>query len=180
MRQFLTEIAVTSTAYVVASLLVFELLMPLQTLAVPHYVGTGSLLFLPHGVRVLAAWLLGWRAIPALLPGVIFVFAWQAGAGFLTPSRGAAILFAVSVAPITFHVLKAIGYDLFPSPSRMPCWPCILGVGALTSVLISTLTNTVFGSGMTDYMAYFIGDVAGLFFLMLGLLYFFRMTYGRA
>ncbi|MEY8839445.1 hypothetical protein AB9K41_10495, partial [Cribrihabitans sp. XS_ASV171] len=149
-------------------------------MAVPKYAGHGSLLFLPHGVRVLAAWLLGWRAIPALLPGVVIVFAWQAGATFLTPSRGAAMLFAVSIAPATFYLLKAAGWNLFPAAGRMPCWPCILGVGALTSVLIAGLTNTVFRSGFDDFMAYFIGDIAGLFFLMLGMLYAFRLAYGHA
>ncbi|MCL6284478.1 hypothetical protein M3P21_13165 [Ruegeria sp. 2012CJ41-6] len=180
LRARLSEALVASTAYFVAYLVTFQILMPLQNAFFPAYPSQASLLFLPHGVRVLSAWLLGWRAIPALLPGVFLVFLHAGGLNVFMPSRLAAIAIAVTVVPVVFYALKAAGWDLFPRADKDPCWTCIMGVGVVTSLLISGLTNMVFGSATAEYIAFLIGDVAGLFFLMLGLLYFFRFFGNRS
>lgn len=172
------ETTVVSGAYFATVLLTFELVLPLQSLVFPEYPSRASLLFLPHGVRVLAAWLLGWRAIPALLPGVIATFFYVGGMDILLPSRLFAIAIAVGVVPACFHLLRAIGLDLFPSTGRLPCWLCVMGVGIATSLIIASLTNLAFGSDPVEAVAYLIGDVSGLFFGMLALLYVFR-GFGR-
>ncbi|RBW53874.1 hypothetical protein DS906_16990 [Ruegeria sp. A3M17] len=161
-------------AYIVASFLTFEVLMPLQNVFFPEYPSRASLLFLPHGVRVLAAWLLGWRAIFALLPGVFAVFAFLGGADVFLPSRLLAITIAVTTVPGVFYLLKWAGWDLFPRPDRKPCWLCVMGVGVITSFLASAMTNMSFGSAGVEYIAFLIGDISGLFFLMLGLYFTFR------
>ncbi|CUH43225.1 hypothetical protein [Ruegeria atlantica] len=148
--------------------------MPLQNVFFPEYPSRASLLFLPHGVRVLAAWLLGWRAIFALLPGVFAVFAFLGGADVFLPSRLLAIVIAVTTVPTVFYLLKWAGWDLFPSPDRKPCWLCVMGVGVITSFLASAMTNMSFGSAGVEYIAFLIGDFSGLFFLMLGLYFAFR------
>lgn len=150
--------------------------MPLQNVFFPEYPSRASLLFLPHGVRVLSAWLLGWRAIPALLPGVFFVFWYVGGSDVLLPSRLLAITIAVTTVPAVFYLLKCAGWDLFPRADRKPCWSCIMGVGVITSFLVSMLTNMAFGSATAEYIAYLIGDISGLFFLMLGLYFAFRFA----
>jgi hypothetical protein len=166
-------------AYVAASFLTFQVLMPLQNVFFPAYPSYVSLLFLPHGVRVLSAWLLGWRAIFALLPGVAIVFALVGGWDVLLPSRLLAITIAVTTVPAVFYVCKALGWDLFPRVDRKPCWLCVMGVGIITSVLVSVLTNMAFGSATAEYIAYLIGDISGLFFLMLGLYFAFRFAERR-
>lgn len=153
--------------------------MPLQNMFFPEYPSRASLLFLPHGVRVLSAWLLGWRAIFALLPGVIAVFAILGGADLFLPSRLMAIAIAVTTVPAVFYLLKWMGWDLFPRADRKPCWICVMGVGVITSILVSGLTNMAFGSATVEYVAYLIGDISGLFFLMLGLYFAFRFADGR-
>ena len=168
------ETGVTSLSYLVAFFATFEVLMPVQTLFFPDFDSRASLLFLPHGVRVLAAWLLGWRSVLALLPGVVLVFVYVAGWGAFEPSRLAAMAIAVTVPAAIFHLLRLIGWDLFPAPHRRPCWPCIMVVGLVISLITSLLTNYAFGSAPKDYIAYLIGDVFGLFFLMLILMLIFR------
>ncbi len=153
--------------------------MPLQNMFFPEYPSHASLLFLPHGVRVLSAWLLGWRAIFALLPGVVIVFAMIGGWDVFLPSRLLAIAIAVTIVPAVFYACKAVGWDLFPRADRNPCWLCVMGVGILTSVLVSVLTNTAFGSTTVEYIAFLIGDISGLFFLMLGLHFAFRLVERR-
>lgn len=148
--------------------------MPLQNVFFPEYPSRASLLFLPHGVRVLAAWLLGWRAIVALLPGVFLVFTMVGGWDVFLPNRLLAIGIAVTTVPAVFYALKWMGWDLFPRADRKPCWLCIMGVGVLTSFLVSALTNMAFGSSTVEYIAFLIGDISGLFFLMLGLYFTFR------
>ena len=48
--------------------------------------------------------------------------------------------------------------------------------GVLSSVLLSVTTNMAFGSAPSEYIAFLIGDIFGLLFLMLGLFYAFRFT----
>lgn len=179
MRPIVIETLLASGAYLGAFLLTFEVIMPLQNAFFPEYPSRASLLFLPHGVRVLSAWLLGWRAIPALLPGVFLVFLYIGGTDAFLPSRMMAMAIAVTVAPAVFYLLRYLGWDLFPAPEKTPCWPCIMVVGVVTSFLMSSLTNLAFGSATVEYVAYLIGDVAGLFFLMLALLYSFRLFRSR-
>ncbi|WP_424832658.1 hypothetical protein [Ruegeria sp.] len=179
-RGWVTDTFFASLAYVVASLLTFEVLMPLQNVFFPEYPSHASLLFLPHGVRVLAAWLLGWRAIFALLPGVFLVFAMVGGWDVLLPSRLLAIVIAVTTVPAVFYACRWVGWDLFPHPNRQPCWSCVMGVGVITSVLVAILTNLAFGSATIEYFAYLIGDISGLFFLMLVLYFSFRFADRRA
>lgn len=174
MRTLVRETLIASSLYFVAFLVVFEVLTPLQSMFFPDFPSRASLLFLPHGIRVLTAWLLGWRAIPALLPGVFLVFFYVGGMDVFLPSRLAAIAIAVTVAPAAFMLLAFVGQDIRPQRGRSPCWPCVMGVGVVTSVLTAFLTNMAFGSATVEYIAYLIGDVFGLFFLMLGLLYVFR------
>jgi hypothetical protein len=179
-RKWASETFFASLAYVVVSILTFEVLMPLQNVFFPEYPSRASLLFLPHGVRVLTAWLLGWRAIFALLPGVFLVFAYLGGSDVFLPSRLMAIAIAVTTAPTIFYLLKWIGWDLFPRSDRQPCWSCIMGVGVITSILMSGLTNLAFGSATAEYVAFLIGDISGLFFLMLGVYFAFRFADRRA
>ncbi len=55
-----------------------------------------------------------------------------------------------------------------------------MGVGIVTSFLVSGLTNLAFGSAAAEYIAFLIGDISGLFFLMLGLYFGFRFIDKRS
>jgi hypothetical protein len=170
-----TETVTASLAYLTAFYMTFELLMPVQDAFFPEFSSHASLLFLPHGVRVLAAWLLGWRSVVALGPGVFLAFFSVAGLGVFTPSRLIAILIAVIVPAATFHAFKLVKWNLSPRSGQMPCWPCIMAAGIAISILSSLLTNYVLGSGPQDYLAYLVGDIIGLFVLMMMLMFFFRV-----
>ncbi len=173
------ETSVTSLLYLGAFFVTFNLLMPVQRLIFPQYLSIASLLFLPHGVRVLSGWLMGWRASVALLPGVFLAFFYVAGMQVFTLGRLLGVVIAVTVAPATFHLLKLLGWDMAPAPGRKPCWPCVMFAGILASLVGSGLTNLALGNGPVDYVAYLIGDVSGLFFLMLILMLAFRSQRGR-
>lgn len=177
--RFLTEVAITSLCYILASLVTFKVVAPIQDLFFPQFPSRASLLFLPHGVRVLAEWLLGWRAVPALAPGVFIVFAFLVGPTALEPSRLAAMAIAVTSAPLVFWVMSRLGWDASPHPDRMPCLACVMTAGVVSSIMIALLTNLVLGTGLEDFVAYFIGDFFGLLFLMMILMFVFRMMRRR-
>ena len=50
-------------AYVLASSVVTWLVAPIQPIFIPEVTLFAALIFPPHGVRVLSAWLFGWRSI---------------------------------------------------------------------------------------------------------------------
>lgn len=168
------ETLIVSVAYFAVFFLTFELLIPVQNAFFPAFPSHASLLFLPHGVRVLSAWLLGWRSVIALAPGVFLAFLSIAGTGTFEPSRLLAILIATTIPALVFQTLKLFRWDLSPQPDKRPCWSCVMAAGALISAISSALTNLAFGSAAPDYLAYLIGDFFGLFFLMLILMLIFR------
>ncbi len=174
------ETVVVSLAYVMAFFATFKLLMPVQDMFFPGLASHASLLFLPHGVRVLSAWLLGWRSVVALMPGVFVAFLIVAGTNAFEYSRLFSILVAVTVPAAVFQALKLMHLNLSPRSDKSPCWPCVMGVGILISAASSAFTNYALGSEAPDYFAYLIGDVSGLFFLMLILMFIFRIQRARA
>lgn len=176
---FLVESIVASASYVAASLITFKVIAPVQNLFFPQFPSHASLLFLPHGVRVVSAWLLGWRAVPALLPGVVLVFFFVGGMNILLPSRIAAIAIAVSIAPAVFDLAARTGWNVFPGAGRRTSWPGVMALGVVISLLNAVLTNFVLATGFQDFFAYLIGDVFGLFFMMLILMFAFRFLRQR-
>ncbi len=169
------ESMVVTSAYLISFFVTFQGVLRVQNAFFPEFPSHASLLFLPHGVRVLTAWLLGWRSVIALTPGVALSFYALVGFNAFTPSRLFAILVAVTIPALTFHALRRIGWDLFPKHDQTPCWPCVVAAGVIVSVLTACLTNLAFGSGWHDVIAYLIGDFFGLFFLMAILMFVFRM-----
>ena len=170
---------VASFLYLAAFFVAFRIVMPIQGFFFPEYASYASLLFLPHGVRVLSAWLMGWRSSIALFPGVFLAYAQVAGAHVWSVSRLSAVLITVTVAPMVFYILKLAGWDISPRPDRSPCWPCVMFAGVLASIVGAFLINLVLGNGPVDYFAYLIGDVFGLFFLMLVMMFTFRSLGSR-
>ncbi|MFV0513276.1 MAG: hypothetical protein ACK5MY_06535 [Jhaorihella sp.] len=172
--QILVETLAASGVFLLAFFATILIVSPVQHSFFPEFPSRASLLFLPHGVRVLAAWLLGWRAVPALLPGTLIGSAFVYGGDAFGPEQLVSSAIALTVGPVTFHALALVGRDIFPRPDRPPCWACVMAAGVAISILNGVLINAALGSGPVDYFAFLIGDVFGLFFLMLILMFVFR------
>lgn len=177
MRALAIETFTGSVAYILAFTLVVLLTGPMQS-ALITIPGTPnapdpSLLFLPHGVRILAAWLFKWRAVVILLPGAaIMHFAFLGSAGF----SGYALMplfVGVFVAPFTFELFKRLGWNLYAGTGA-PRWRGVMLVGFCASILNSLLTNYAYAASPSSYFGYLIGDFFGLFFAFLILLAVFR------
>ncbi len=173
MLEYSKETLVVSSVYVVSFFLTFNILAPIQSLFFSQFPSQAYLLFLPHGVRVLAAWLLGWNSIIAIAPGVLianllFMQAVPEAVSFPV------LMVNILAAPAVFQALYSFGWKIAPRSDRSPCWPCVMVAGFIISVVTASLMNLLFGSALEDYIAYMIGDFFGLFFLMLLLMLVFR------
>ena len=63
---FLTYLGLVAVQYLV--------IMPIETMMVERNVALVSLLYLPHAVRVLGAWMVGPKSVLALIPASICVY----------------------------------------------------------------------------------------------------------
>ena len=170
-------------AYVLCHGLTALLITPLQNQLFPDVTLFASLLYLPHGVRVLSAWLLGWRAFPPLCLGaaaseVLFT---PAEFGSITdPVLIASIAIGASSALVAFEVFRLVGRPLYAGRERRVDWRALLLVGVLASVLNSVGQAFVFSDRiLPDHMAsivatYAAGDLLGLVVTTLGLMMVFR------
>ena len=134
-----------------------------------------GLLFLPHGVRVLAFYFLGWRAIFYLLPSSYL---------FLTLSNHAGSELHI-MAPVVSMIACYLGYGvatLFPvlrNRAFTPdLWKFLIIAGATSSfangVALSILQHQ--GAEILSLMGYLIGDISGLIVCFLILMYAFRFA----
>lgn len=170
-------IIVVTAAYLGSFAATFGILMPLQRSVLPEFANFASLLFLPHGVRVLTAWLYGWRAIPLLTPGALTSHAYLYGTTGFSGSFFLAVLFGIAGAVVSFWLFARLGMDFRYNPSRSQpaAWREILLVGSFASVLNAAGTGFFFGHDLRSASAYFIGDTAGLIVAMLVLMLAFRV-----
>ncbi len=148
-----------SVLYIWAYFLTVDVVAPLQAAAFPHMVM--SVLFLPHGVRVLAAWLYGWRAVAYLLPGALLCNLHFAGEAAFSAPILAGTLASLVAAPIAFSLLHRLWPSVAIEPGRTRMLT-VLGTGLAASVLNLTALRLAFGLGPMEGAVIFAGDSAGL------------------
>lgn len=149
--------------------LVVYVLNPIQAIFLPEVTKFASLMFIPHGLRVMATVVMGAWAVPGLFLGALYsaVFIWG------IESLELAILISLissSVAWLTLEGLKAFRIDAFylSKKDRMPAFRTILLAGLICSFANSFLLGTVLElSGNIQRVTYTmaaiaIGDMVGL------------------
>lgn len=165
---------VITIAYIVAFALTSAIVTPLQNYLLTSIPNTISILFLPHGVRVLAAHYFGWRAILYLLPSAYFLYF------LLTHAQGldihpAAPFFSIIATYLGVKLISLIAH-VTPSDLSLSTWKWLLLGGVLAS-LLNGFAHGVLQSEFSlssQMLGYAIGDVAGQFALMICLIFYFR------
>ena len=180
---YLQKFLVVSLSYVLAHGLTAGLVTPLQSLVLPEITTFASLLYLPHGVRVLSAWLLGRCAFVPLSVGAFLSEALFTPAD-LASATDPVILVSIAVgaaaAPAAFEILRLFGHRLYAGRPLRIHWSQLLWVGVLASVINSVGQSIVFSESilpefsMTVVMAYAVGDLTGLVVTTLVLMMMFR------
>ncbi|KIC15516.1 hypothetical protein [Leisingera sp. ANG-DT] len=179
----LQSFAVITAAYVICHGLTAWVVTPVQGLFLPEVTVFASLVYLPHGVRVLAVWLLGWRAVLPLAAGAFLSELIFTDAG-VRQVMESVLLQSIAVSAVSafaaFEIARMFGWNLYAGQQRRIAWTSLLAVGALASLINSSGQSVVFsglifpGDQLPVMAVYAAGDLIGLAVCMLALTLIFR------
>ncbi|ETX12927.1 hypothetical protein OCH239_15215 [Roseivivax halodurans JCM 10272] len=166
----LVSIVLTAGFYVLAHAVTAGVVTPLQSYIFPEATVFASLLYLPHGVRVVSAWLFRWTALPGLILGAAlseWLFTDPATLQNLIPVIILSILIGAISAPLVFESLRQLGAPAYAKPGSPIDWRALYTVGIVSSLLNSVGQMFVFDSmvspagAMLILSIYTIGDIFG-------------------
>ena len=171
----LNEFAVIFISFVLAYALVDFVVEPIQHQFLNSSTMAGSLLFIPHGIRVLAVWLCGVRAILPLIVSEFAggIFLWQPDLG-LDVLLGSSMVGGLCVY-LTFEVFRLAGIEMRPDgkDSALTNWKSLILIASIASVFNSIGKQIFFGSltPLTDEIItiamFWVGDTLGTFACLL-------------
>ena len=164
--------------YLFAYSLVFAAITPLQEQVMPEITKFASLLFLPHGIRVLGTSLLGVRAVPGLVLAELtgnYLFWGMTQLDTLLFSA----LISGSITWIGFEGLRSLRVNAFylQLSEQAPAFHALLLAGLLASAanafLLTSLIESKLDVGQVTMLiaAYMTGDITGLFAVLLAVRY---------
>jgi len=169
LTEFLVSSVVIAVLFVLGDLVSVYVFNPIQAVFFPQLTELASLLFLPHGIRVLATVLLGLRAAPGLVAGTAFVLFYVYGV------RDVQLLIWISLISgcvpwIVLRCMRSFGINAFylKAQDGMPPFDNILTAGIICSVANGFLTTSMLELKGTitqvslTMAAYTVGDVTGL------------------
>ncbi|MGB2073253.1 MAG: hypothetical protein ACPHX7_08440 [Candidatus Puniceispirillaceae bacterium] len=174
---FLTYLGLVTVQYLV--------IMPVETMMVERNTALVSLLYLPHAVRVLGAWMVGPKSILALIPAEIcsYFFVMRPDTGAFTPADFIFPMIGALCAPVAFELMRFVRIDVYPKSTGVISWRTLVFAGLISSI-VNSFFSTLFLEGRFpiedtfDVLTRFIiGDVMGLvviLLLLVGLLKAFR------
>lgn len=176
---------IVTLAYILCHGLTSLVVAPVQRIFLPDKTVFASLVFLPHGVRVLATWAFVWRAIPPLILGAAiaaFLFMPAEDFNFLEPLLLESIMAGAVCAFLAFEVVKLTGMDLYARGRRWLSWKGMILIGTIAS-LINSVAQTLIYSGLIGpgelfevLVIYAVGDIIGLILCMVALMFVFRWS----
>ena len=135
----INEFAVIFIAYLIAFAVVDFVVEPVQRYFVSSSTIVSSLLFIPHGIRVIAAWLCGVRAILPLILAEFLgsMWLWQ-------PDVGTSVLLGSSIVGglcvyLTFEVFRFTGIELQSGGkhSGLTNWKSLILLAGIASIFNS-------------------------------------------
>ena len=174
MKEHFQNFIVLAIAYVVSFSLTMSIISPLQAILFPSVSNSISLLFLPHGVRMLAAHYFGWKSIVYLLPPSYLMYA------LMIQTHGDILPITTPLVSLiaAYLGMTLIGYlaDISSRDLTNSTWKWLLLAGFLGSIFNGLGIGLLLGNINlpTQMLGYAIGDVSGQFALMIGLIYYFR------
>lgn len=175
MKEHIQNLLIVSFFYIIAYSLTLGFVVPLQHMLLGNVSPAICLLFLPHGVRILAMYFYGWKTILYIMP-VSYLFlalSNHTGAG-LNP-----------LAPVVSIAACYLGYAgsafvLRPEEKKLSIrkWKFFI-IAGMTSSLVNGFSLSWLQHGdnqITSAVGYMIGDVSGLLACLFLLMYGFRFA----
>jgi hypothetical protein len=138
-------------------------------------------MFLPHGVRILALYFYGWRGILYLLPTcwLTEMLAQEQTGVALIPSVVSLLFYYLGVQLVRILFSDTISVSFVIKDWKLMFWGGVVGSifnGLGLTLLNQTYKSTVDTSALLlEVMGFVVGDVLGLIFCLLSIVYLFRM-----
>ena len=182
------NIAWISAGYILAGFFVTQLIVPLQNEFLPNITDFAALIYPIHGIRVIAAWMFGWRSVPYLLIANTVMVAFyhyvspDSPAMDTSPERIMSWLLTSVVAVTAIDLFKASGIKIGTGIAEINAdtWKQLLFVGFISSVLNSVGQSLIFSGqimpdeGRNVMIGFLVGDTSGTLLCFLSLLFLFR------
>ena len=174
---------VISMVYVLCHGITAFIVTPIQSLLLSDITVFASLVYLPHGVRVLATWLCGWKAFFPLYLGTA-LSALMFNPDHAREILGTTVIFSIAMgslsALLAFELMRLLGRNLYAGQRRDITWKWLLLVGAVSSVINSVGQSLIFSGAilpehsLSVFVTFAFGDLVGLFVNMVALMLIFR------
>ena len=174
MKLQLGTFAFLSASYVIAYTLTSGFIYPIQTALLPEVSEKTGLLFIPHGVRILAIYFYGCRASVYLLPASYLMW--------LLAVYGSGIDFRIQQPLISLVAcylgvrLESVLVVMRPSKPDLTAWKFLIFAGIIGSIFngLGLSIGQYQENLIENVIGYVIGDVAGLLASFLILIYLFK------
>jgi uncharacterized membrane-anchored protein YitT (DUF2179 family) len=176
---WLLPFLIISAAFLGAFFVTMYWLLPLQANYTPELAQYASLLFLPHGVRVLAGWLFGWRSIVLIAPASLYAHWLNLGAGGFSVIGIAGAMSGVVCAALSFWALAKLGMDFRTSSKQAVNWRNVMLAGSFASFVNTVGMGLVYRNDPSVMAGYLVGDISGMFACLLMLMLVFKLLRHR-
>ena len=174
MKNHVDHFVIVSIAFIVASSLTLGFVIPVQGLLSQYAVPEIGLLFLPHGIRVIAFHYLGWKAVLHMLPASYLFWA-------LSNTSGAEL---DVLSPIVSMVACYIGFlgatvvvQKEDIGNKISTWKYFVLAGATSSFVNGLALSWLqfADTPLSALVGYVVGDTLGLAVCLVVLMYAFRL-----
>jgi len=119
-----------------------------------------SLLFFPHGIRVIAAYLFGWRSVAYLFPVKLYYATWVFPEAELA-AQAVTALTAQAGCVIAFVCIAKLGIIDRDWTSTIMTWKSLLLCGCAAAVFNALLVFLLSNYSSVAIAKHFLGDIAG-------------------
>ncbi|WP_416368835.1 hypothetical protein [Tritonibacter mobilis] len=185
----LSGFGLIALTYIVCHGVTIWVIAPAQRFFLDDVSVIASLAYLPHGVRVLSIWLVGWRAILPLIAGAVaanMIFTSSHIVDLMQGKMSVSILMSVLSAYAAFEVLRLLGVASYAGGGRRVNWRTLMLTGLLASVFNSVCQTLIFSGiiapdgTLWELASFVVGDMIGQIVLMIALMMIFRALRGPA
>ena len=172
----LSLFVIVSVSFIAAYTMVAGFTQPVQKILFPNVTDVVSMMFLPHGIRVLAIWLLGWRGALYLIPPAYLMWAISVfGVGVELDVWSPLVSIAAVYAGV-FLVRYIAGLPPQENSLHVSWRQCLLA--GLAASLLNGLALSILIAGDVDWYltaGYSFGDILGQIVMMLLLILIMRV-----
>jgi hypothetical protein len=174
LKNHVDQFVIVSIAFIVASSLTLGFVIPVQGLLSQYAIPEIGLIFLPHGIRVIAFHYLGWKAVLHMMPASYLFWA-------LSNTSGSEL---DVLSPIVSMVACYIGFlgatvvvhkeDI---GNKISTWKYFVIAGATSSVVNGLALSWLqfADTPLSALVGYVVGDTLGLAVCLVVLMYAFRL-----